>query len=70
MTLFQMNNWLKLYLQNDFTTGDDRYPNNRQQTLMLPYKFTKSCVTQQTTSEGTAFYQSGGDEKNRFLHTK
>ena len=65
-----MNNWLKLDLQNDFTTGDNRYPNNRKQTLVLLYKYTKSSVIQQTTSEGTAFYQSGGDEKNRFLHTK
>jgi hypothetical protein len=49
---------LKVDLQNDFTTGDDRYPKNRQSTLHLLDKYSKSAlVTNPTTSEGTAFAQ-------------
>ena len=38
------NGNLKLDLQNDFTTGDNRYPKNRQQTLHLLEKYSKTVV--------------------------
>jgi hypothetical protein len=50
---------LKVDLQNDFTTGDNRYPKNRQQTLHLLDKYTKTVVTKTTPSEGTSFAQKG-----------
>ena len=46
---------LKMDLQNDFTTGDNRYPKNRQQTLHLLDKYTKPVVQRQNTSEGSTF---------------
>ena len=50
-------------LQNDFTTGDDRYPKNRQSTLHLLDKYTKSAVvTQAGTSEGSAFAQKNAQK--------
>jgi hypothetical protein len=56
---------LKTDLQNDFTTGDDRYPKNRQSTLHLLDKYSKTAPTVNTPSEGTAFTQKGGREGNR-----
>jgi hypothetical protein len=50
---------LKVDLQNDFTTGDNLYPKNRQQTLHLLDKYSKTVVTRVTQSEGTSFAQSG-----------
>jgi hypothetical protein len=47
-------------LQNDFTTGDNRYPKNRQQTLHLLDKYSKTVVAKVTHSEGTSFAQKGG----------
>ena len=47
-------------LQNDFTTGDDRYPKNRQQTLHLLDKYSKSNIVQTNPFEGMAFAQKGG----------
>jgi hypothetical protein len=51
---------LKVELQHDFTTGDNRYPKNRQQTLHLVDKYSKSTMTKTTPSEGTSFVQKGG----------
>jgi hypothetical protein len=51
---------LKVYLQNDFTTGDNRYPKNRQQTLHLLDKYSKTVVARVTYSEGTSFSQKSG----------
>jgi uncharacterized protein YodC (DUF2158 family) len=51
---------LKVDLQNDFTTGDNRYPKNRQQTLHLLDKYSKTIVPKTTQSEGTSFAQKGG----------
>jgi hypothetical protein len=51
---------LKVDLQNDFTTGDNRYPKNRQQTLHLLDKYRKTMVAKVTHSEGTLFAQKGG----------
>lgn len=51
---------LKTDLQNDFTTGDNRYPKTRQETLHLLDKYTKTVVSKPTQSEGTAFAQKGG----------
>jgi hypothetical protein len=48
---------LKVDLQNYFTTGDNRYPKNRQQTLHLLDKYIKSAVAKVTQSEGTSFAQ-------------
>jgi hypothetical protein len=60
---------LKTDLQNDFTTGDDRYPKNRQSTLHLLDKYSKSAPAIHTPSEGTAFTQKGGREGNRDKET-
>jgi hypothetical protein len=51
---------LKVDLQNDFTTGDNRYPKNRQQTLHLLDKYSKTVVAKVTHSEGASFAQKGG----------
>ena len=51
---------LKVDLQNDFTTGDNRYPKTRQSTLHLLDKCSKTVVTKTTQSEGAAFVQKGG----------
>jgi hypothetical protein len=51
---------LKVDLQNDFTTGDNRYPKNRQQTLHILDKYSKTVVAKVTHFEGTSFAQKGG----------
>jgi hypothetical protein len=51
---------LKVDLQNDFTTGDNCYLKNRQQTLHLLYKYSKTVVAKVKHSEGTSFTQKGG----------
>jgi hypothetical protein len=43
---------LKVDLQNDYTTGDNRYPKNRQQTLHLLDKYSKTTVSKANQSEG------------------
>jgi hypothetical protein len=48
---------LKVDFQNDFTTGDNRYPKNRQQILHLLDKYSKTVVARVTQSEGTSFTQ-------------
>ena len=50
---------LKVDLQNDFTTGDNRYPKNRQQTLHLLNKYINTVMQRTTQSEVTAFVQGG-----------
>ena len=57
---------LKMVLQNDFTTGDNHYPKNRQQTLHLLDKFSKTVAPKVATqSEGTAFVQGSGGKKKK-----
>jgi hypothetical protein len=56
---------LKVDLQNDFTTGDNRYPMNHQQTLHLLDKYSKTMVPKVTQSEGTSFAQKGGRGSGR-----
>jgi hypothetical protein len=51
---------IKVDLQNDFTTGDNRYPKNLQQTLHLLNKLSKTAVDKLTQSEGTSFAQRSG----------
>jgi hypothetical protein len=51
---------LKVDLQNDFTTGDNHYPKNRQHTLHLLDKYSKTAVARATQSEGTSFAQMSG----------
>jgi hypothetical protein len=51
---------LKVDLQNDFTTGDNRYPKNREQTLHLLDKYSKTVIPKVTQSEGASFAQKGG----------
>jgi hypothetical protein len=41
---------LKVDLQNDFTTGENRYPKNRQQTLHVLDKYRKTVVPKVTQS--------------------
>jgi hypothetical protein len=53
------NGNLKVDLQNDFTTGDNRYPNNRKQKLHLLDKYSKTVIPKVTQSEGTSFSQKG-----------
>jgi hypothetical protein len=48
---------LNVYLQNNFTTGENRYPKSRQQTLHLLDKYSKTVVAKVTYSEGTSFAQ-------------
>jgi hypothetical protein len=69
------NGNLKVDFQNDFTTGDNHYPKNRQKTLYLLYKYSKNAVAKVTQSEGTSFAQrsgrgggSGGRIDNRKSH--
>jgi hypothetical protein len=50
----------KVDFQNDFTTGDNRYPKNRQQTLHLLDKYSKTAVVKVNQSEGTSFAQRRG----------
>jgi hypothetical protein len=47
-------------LQNDFTTGDNRYPKNFQQTLHLLDKYSKTVVAKVTQSEPPSFAQRNG----------
>jgi hypothetical protein len=51
---------LKVDLQNDFTTGDNRYSKNRQQTLHFLDKYSKTVIPKVTQSEGASFAQKGG----------
>jgi hypothetical protein len=61
----KQHNKLKVDLQNDFTTGDDRYPKNCQQTLHLLDKYSKtSLVNMMAPSEGSAFAQRNGNGKD------
>ena len=48
---------LKVDLQNDFTTGNNRYPKNPQQTLHLLDNYRNTAVKRMTQSKGTAFVQ-------------
>jgi hypothetical protein len=52
-------------LQNDFTTGDNRYPKNHQQTLHLLDKYSNTVVPKVTQSEGTYFAQKGSRGSGR-----
>jgi hypothetical protein len=56
---------LKVDLQNVFTTGDNRYPKNRQQTLHLLDKYSKNVFPKVTQYEGTSFAQKGGRGSGR-----
>jgi hypothetical protein len=56
---------LKVDFQNDVTTGDNRYPKNRQQTLHLLDKYSKTVVAIVTQFEGTSFAQKSGRGGNR-----
>ena len=52
-------------LKNDFTTGDDRYPKNRQMTLHLLENYSKTAVHMPIPQEGTSFAQKGGKGKGK-----
>jgi hypothetical protein len=56
---------LKVDLQNDFTTGDNRYPKNLQQTLNMLDKYSKTVVPKVTQSEGISFSQRSGSGSGR-----
>jgi hypothetical protein len=51
---------LKVDLQNNLTTGDNPYPKNRQKTLHLLDKYSKTDVAKVTQYEGTSFAQRSG----------
>jgi hypothetical protein len=50
---------LKVNLQNNFTTGDNPHPKNRQHTLHILDKYSKTVVAKVTHSEGNSFAQKG-----------
>jgi len=54
---------LRMDLQNDFTTGDDHYPKNRQAALHLLDKYSKTVVVKPAPNEGNSFAQGGGKGK-------
>jgi len=56
----KQHNKLKTDVQNNFTTGDDRYPKNRQAVLHLLDKYSKLAIQPPPISEGTALAQRGG----------
>jgi hypothetical protein len=56
---------LKVDLQNDVTTVDNRYPKNRQQTLHLLDTYSKTVVPKVKQSEGTSFAQRSGRGSGR-----
>ena len=56
---------LRRDLQNGFTTGDNRYPRTRQQTLHLLDKYSKTITATAVQSEGTSFAQNGGKDKKK-----
>jgi hypothetical protein len=56
---------LKVDLQNDFTTGDNRYPKTRQQTLHLLDKYSKTVIPKKADSEGASFAQSGNKDNGQ-----
>jgi hypothetical protein len=51
---------LKVDLLNDFTTRDNSYHKNHQQTLHLLDKYSKTVVARVTQSEGTSFAHKSG----------
>ena len=55
---------LRRELQNDFTKGSDRYPDNRSTALMFLDKYSKNTPTP-IASEGTAFAQTKAKKKKR-----
>jgi hypothetical protein len=61
---------LKVDLQNDFTTGYNRYPKNRQQTLYFLDKYSKNVVPKVTQSECTSFAQKCGRGSGRSYNGK
>jgi hypothetical protein len=62
----KQHNKSKVDLQNDFTTGDDRYPKNQQSTLHLLDKYSKTAVVSTTPgSEGTASAQQGDGRQGK-----
>jgi hypothetical protein len=50
---------LKVDLQNDFTTGANRYPKNHQHNLHLLNKYSNTMVARANQSGGTSFAQRG-----------
>ncbi len=57
---------LRVDLQNDFTTGNNRYPKDRQQVLHLLDKYSKTAVAAPGISEGQSFSQFKGDPKQPY----
>jgi hypothetical protein len=56
---------LKVDLQKDFTTGENRYPKNCQQTLHVLDNYSKTVIPKVTQSECTYFAQKGGRGSGR-----
>jgi hypothetical protein len=59
---------LKVDLQNDFTTGDNCYSKNRQQTQHLLDKYSNTVIPKATQSEGASFAHKGGKGGGRSNH--
>ena len=60
---------LKEDLQNGFTTGDNRYPKTRQETLHLLDKYSKKVVAKTGDSEGSSFAQKEADKRDYWKDT-
>ena len=53
----KQHNKLTTNIQNNFTTGNDRYPKTCRATIHLLDKYSKSLIVIQTTYEVDEFYQ-------------
>jgi hypothetical protein len=61
---------LKMDLQNDYTTRDNHYPKNRQQTLHLLDRYSKTVVPEAAQSEGGSFAQKGGRQAHKKIQQR
>ena len=57
----KQHNKLRQDLRNEYTTGNDWNPKNRQEVLHLLDKYSKSAVIASTANEGSSFAQRGGE---------
>jgi hypothetical protein len=53
---------LRKELQNNFTKGSDKYPENCSQTLLFLDRYLKSAPAD-SALQGTAFAQKGGNQR-------
>ena len=61
---------LKSDIHNYYTTGDDRYPKTRQNTLHLLTQYTKPTIPRNSEYQGNSFVQRIGDKRNLQTYDK